>query len=281
VADHYLTFEYSEEIDADFKITSTGLQGLIAKQARVQSIMELMKAVGNNPYWQSKINDKRVGEILEDAMSLTGEQLFLNDVDAEAKAKRLADQAAQVQPPTNPGIPERDAKLKALAETDRGTPAYPIALEAVYDDLGITGPAAAAALNIMREESLTAHRQFVSQNDAQGLGMDVDPNGGPQDIPDAKGQGMAQGSVAPNGPTPPGWQPGQPGSIPPPSAPQAGPAGVIQAPLPMGVASLGTPKAESIVQHPERYSASIPPGRATNIADVGGSGLPQAGGPPV
>jgi hypothetical protein len=274
MVDFYMTFEYSDEIDCDYKIVSTGLQGLVAKQARVASIMEFMKAVGNNSYWQAKLNDKRIGEIIEDAMSLSGEQLFLNDADSEAKMKRLQEQAQSTPPPTNPGIPLRDAKLKALGDTDRGTPAYPIALEAVFDDLGIIGPAAAAALSMMREESLTAHRQFATQADVSALAADVNPDGSGKDIPDAKAGGMGGGGAAPNGPTPPGWQPGQPGSIPPQTAPQAGPGGIISAPLPLGVASLGTPKAESLVQHPERYSASIPPGRATNPADVGGAGLP-------
>lgn len=277
VAEFYLTYEYSEEIDADFKIVSNGLQGLVAKMARAQGVLEIMKAVGNNKYWQSRFNDKRIGEILEDAWQIAGEQIFLNDADAMAKLKQIQEAEAQAPPALNPEIPLRDAKLKALAETDKGTPAYPIALEAVYDDLGITGPAPAAALNIMREESLTAHRQFVTAADSGALSQDVDPNGGQADVPDAKGGGMA-GGAAPNGPTPPGWQPGQPGSIPPQKAPQAGPGGVVQAPLPLGVASLGTPKAESLVQHPERYAASIPPGRATNVADVGGAGLPGQGG---
>jgi len=275
VADFYLTYEYSDEIDADFKIVSNGLQGLVAKMARAQGVLEMMKAVGSNEYWQSRFNDKRIGEILEDAWSIAGEQIFLNDADAMAKLEKL--QSMQPPPPTNPGLPERDAKLKALAETDKGTPAYPIALEAVYDDLGITGPAVAAALNIMREESLTAHRQFVTQADAASLGMDVNPDGSGKDIPDAKGSGMS-GGVAPNAPTPPAWSGGQPGSIPAQMAPQMTDKGIIQAPLPLGVPSLGTPKAESLVQHPERYSASIPPGRATNPADVGGSGLPKIGG---
>lgn len=279
--DFYMTFYYTDEIDCDYKVVSTGLQGLVAKQSRVQSIMEFMKAVGNNEYWQSKLNDKRIGEIMEDAFSLTGEQLFLNDADAEAKMKRLQDMKASTPPPTNPGIPLRDAKLKALGDTDRGTPAYPIVLEAVYDDLGITGPAPAAALSIMREESLAAHRQFVSGDQATALGMDVNPDGSPNDLPDSNAaQKQAGGSPtgAPNAPTPPGWQPGQPGTIPPQSAPQAGPGGIIQAPLPLGVSSLGTPKAESLVEHPERYSASIPPGRATNPADVGGTGIPSPQG---
>jgi hypothetical protein len=53
---------------------------------------------------------------------------------------------------------------------------------------------------------------------------------------------------------------------------------VIHAPLPLGVKSLGTPKSESLVQHPERYGAEIPPGMATNPADVGGMGLPNLQG---
>lgn len=272
VVDFYMTYQFSDEIDADYKIVTTGLQGLIAKTTRVTNIMELLKAVGNNEYWQAKVNDKRVGEILEDAFSLTGEQLFLNDADAEAKMKRLQELKAQTPPPTDPGIPLRDAKLKALALTDKGTPAYPMALEAVYDDLGMEGPATAAALNIMRTESLTAHRQFTSGSDAQALNQDVNPDGSGKDIPDQMqhGQQTDPGSVP--------WQPGQPGSIPPQAAPQAVDGkGIIQAPLPLGVASLGTPKAESLVAHPERYSTEIPPGRATNVADVGGLGLPGGG----
>ncbi len=278
VVDFYMTYQYSEEIDADYKITSTALQGLVAKQARVQSIMELMKAVGNNEYWQARFNDKRIGEILEDAFSLSGEQLFLNDVDADAKLKRLQESKAQAPPPMKPEIPLRDAKLKILAETDKGTALYPIVMEEAMDELGmIEGrPASAAALNLMREEALTAHRQFVSPADSEALSRDVNPDGSGQDLPDAKG---GQG-VGPK--TGPAWTPGQPGQIPPAGLSEVQQKmtdpNIIQAPLPLGVQSLGTPKAESLVQHPERYGASIPPGHATNIADVGGAGIPGQGG---
>lgn len=277
VADFYLTFEYTEEIDADYKINSTALQGLIAKQVRVQSLMEFLKAVGNNKYWQARINDKRVGEIFEDAFSMAGEQLFLNDVDAEAKLKRLMEMENEAPPAMKPEIPLRDAKLKILSETDKGTALYPIVLEEAMEELDMLEgrPAAAAALNMMREESLTAHRQFVSPADSQALAMDVNPDGSGQDIPDAK---MMQG---PNPQSGPGWAPGQPGQLPPQGQSGAGQGGdpnIIQAPLPLGVKSLGTPAAESLVQHPERYAASIPPGHATNVADVGGAGLPALGG---
>lgn len=272
MADYYLTYEFSDEIDADYKIVSNGVQGLVAKMARVTGMMELLKAVGNNDYWQSRINSKRVGEIIEDAYSLAGEQIFLNEVEANAKLKAMQEQKAQQEPSEKPAIPLRDAKLKVLSETDKGTPMYPIILEDVIEELGMLQgkPATAAALNIMREESLTAHRQFVSPNDSSALAMDVNPDGSGQDLPDAK-----HGMSAPTGP---GWSIGQPGQISaggnPQTAPQVVDGNIVQAPLPLGVRSLGTPKAESLVQHPERYSAEIPPGYATNQADVGGSGIP-------
>ena len=272
VVDFYLTYQYSDEIDADYKITSTGLQGLVAKQARVQNIMEMLKAVGNNSYWQARINDKRIGEILEDAFSLSGEQIFLNDADAAAKMAQIQQAQAAQPPPAKPEIPLRDAKLKVLSETDKGTALYPIVMEEAMEELGmIQGkPAAAAALNIMREEALTAHRQFVSGADTSALDQDVNPDGSGQDIPDAMRGAMA------NQPTPPGWAPGQPGEIQPTGGPAQSPGGAqpVSAPLPLGVTSLGTPDAQSLVQHPERYAASIPPGIATNPADVGGAGLP-------
>jgi hypothetical protein len=278
VVDFYMTYQYTEEIDADYKITSSALQGLVAKQARVQSIMELMKAVGNNEYWQSRFNDKRIGEILEDAFSLAGEQIFLNDVDADAKMKRLQDAKAQTPPQMKPEIPLRDAKLKILAETDKGTALYPVVMEEAMEELGmIEGrPATAAALNLMREEALTAHRQFVSPSDSSALSADVNPDGSGHDLPDGK---TVQG---PNPQSGPAWTPGQPGQIPPAGLSEVqqkmADPNIVQAPLPLGVQSLGTPKAESLVQHPERYSASIPPGHSTNPADVGGSGLPSVGG---
>ena len=273
VVDFYLTYQFSDEIDADFKIKSTALEGLVAKQARVQNLMEMLKAVGNNSYWQSRFNDKRIGEIFEDAFSLSGEQIFLNDADAAKKMAQI--QAAQNNqpPPMKPEIPLRDAKLKVLGDTDKGTAAYPIVLEEAMEELGMLQdrPAAAAALNIMREEALTAHRQFVSSADTAALDMDVNPDGSGHDLPDAL-------HGAPNNaPSQPNWTPGQPGQIQqgggPANAPGGGPS-PIAAPLPLGVKSLGTPDAQSLVEHPERYSASIPPGIATNPADVGGTGLP-------
>ena len=276
MADFYLTYEYSDEIDADYKVTSTALQGLVAKQSRVNSIMEMMKAVGGNEYWQARFNDKRIGEILEDAFSLSGEGIFLNDVDAAKKAKQMADAKSNQQPEMKPEIPLRDAKLKVLAETDKGSAAYPVVLEAAMEELGMVDgkPATAAALNIMREETLTAHRQFESATDVAALKKDVNPDGSGKDVPDA-GVQQAQGQVTPNPPSGETWRPGQPGAIPPQSAPQATPGGVVMAPLPLGVKSLGTPKAESLVEHPERYGSSIPPGVASNPADIGGAGLPS------
>ena len=272
MADYYLTYEFSDEIDADYKIVSNGVQGLVAKMARVTGMMELLKAVGNNEYWQARINNKRVGEIIEDAYSLSGDQIFLNDVEADAKLKAMQDQKNQQPPVTKPEIPLRDAKLKVLSETDKGTPMYPIVLEDVIEELGMlqNKPATAAALNIMREESLTAHRQFVSQPDSSALAMDVNPDGSGQDLPDAKhGMGAPTGSA---------WQPGQPGQVmaggQQQTAPQMVDGNIIQAPLPLGVASNHTPGANALVEHPERYSSSIPPGIATNPADVGGAGLP-------
>ena len=275
MADFYLTYEFSDEIDADYVVSSSALQGLVAKMARVNSILEMMKAVGNNSYWQARFNDKRIGEIFEDAFSLTGENIFLNDADAAKKAKAQADAKSQEQPQMKPEIPLRDAKLKVLAETDKGSAAYPVVLEAAMEELHMVDgkPATAAALNIMREETLTAHRQFESATDVAAMKKDVNPDGSGQDVPDA-GVQQSAGQAAPNAPSGPTWRPGQPGAIPPQSAPQATPGGVVMAPLPLGVKSLGTPKAESLVEHPERYSASIPPGSATNPADVGGAGLP-------
>jgi hypothetical protein len=233
--------------------------------------MEFLKAVGNNEYWQHRINDKRVGEILEDAFQLTGEQLFLNDVDAAAKAKKLAEEKANTPPNLLPDTPPTEAALKFLAATDKGTPMYPIALEHAWNSLvKQDNPAADAAMHIMRQESLTAHRQFVDSSDVAAIGA-PGKNEAPSGPPGVPPQ-LA------DGPTPPGWQPGQPGSIPTQTAPQAGPAGVIHAPLPLGVKSLGTPDAQSLVQHPERYGAEIPPGKATNPADVGGMGLPNLQG---
>ena len=276
MADFYLTYEFSDEIDADYKVVSTALQGLVAKQARVNSIMELMKAVGNNQYWQNRFNDKRIGEILEDAFSLAGEGIFLNDTDAAKKAETMAQQKSQEQPQMKPEIPLRDAKLKVLSETDKGSAAYPVVLEAAMEELHMIDgkPATAAALNIMREETLTAHRQFESATDVAAMKKDVNPDGSGQDVPDAGVQQLT-GQATPNAPSGETWRPGQPGAIPPQNVPTATPGGVVMAPLPLGVKSLGTPKAESLVEHPERYSSSIPPGVATNPADVGGNGLPM------
>ena len=277
VADFYLTYEFSDEIDADYKVTSSALQGLVAKMARVQSIMEMMKAVGNNAYWQNRFNDKRIGEIFEDAFSLTGEAIFLNDADAKKKAEAAAQQKSSEEPQMKPEIPLRDAKLKVLSETDKGSAAYPVVLEAAMEELHMLDgkPATAAALNIMREETLTAHRQFESATDVQALKKDVNPDGSGNDVPDA-GVQQPTGQVTPNAPSGDTWRPGQPGAIPPQNVPTATPGGVVMAPLPLGVKSLGTPKAESLVEHPERYSTSIPPGQATNPADVGGNGLPMS-----
>lgn len=170
-------------IKGDMTIEASGVQGLMAKELTSQRLAELLQAVGQIPGGADYINMPELMKEVFRSLEVINDCVVLSEPEVQAKRAQAQEasiqQAAAQAQATNLPKPKaettrNDAMLTMLQDSEPGETIRPLLFEktlAGYDELD---PQSQAALNMMKDQAVSANRAFASEKEIEILSRDLE-----------------------------------------------------------------------------------------------------------